>query len=97
MPPGMRRGGPGDPMGGEEPAGMLSRAERVAMKDLVLLDVLQATGNDPFYKAIVDMAIKGTDPDQNMIRHFMDEAGKYAKEMSPEVNALMNKLASAPR
>jgi hypothetical protein len=79
-----------------QPEGLLTRQERAAMKDLVLLDLLHAVGGG-FFAPIVNMAIKGTDPDPAMIRHFMDEAGKYADQMSPEVNALMGKLASLPR
>jgi hypothetical protein len=95
------RGGPGAPGrapgGPEEPQGMLSRQERAAMKDLVLLDLVSAMGGDPFYKSLVDMAIKGTDPDPAMIRHFMDEAPKFAKEMPPHVNELMGKLFNLPK
>jgi hypothetical protein len=99
MPPGQRRdpramGGPGGP---PEEEGMLTRQERVAMKDLVLLDLLNMTGSDPFFVALVNMAVKGTDPDPAQIRHFMDEAGKFAKSMTPQVVELMNKLAAAPR
>jgi hypothetical protein len=100
--PGPRPGGPrgmrpgGRPGGPPEPEGAFTRQERAAMKDLVILDLVHALGGG-FYDAIAEMGLKGTDPDPAMIRHFMDEAGKYADKMSPEVQALMNKLAKLPR
>lgn len=95
-PRGMRMPGRPGPGGPAEPEGAFTRQERAAMKDLVILDLLAALGGG-FYEPIAQMALKGTDPDPAMIRHFMDEAGKYSDKMTPEVVALMNKLASLPR
>lgn len=99
--PRMRHAGPGGmhgQMGGaEEPAGLLSRQEKSTFKDLVILDLLHASGGDQFYASIAQAAINGTDPDPAMIRHFMDEAGKYAKMMPPAVMDLMGKFADIPR
>lgn len=95
-PRGMRMAGRPGPGGPSEPEGTFTRQERAAMKDLVILDLVTALGGG-FYEPIAEMALKGTDPDPAMIRHFMDEAGKYSDKMTPEVVGLMNKLASLPR
>jgi hypothetical protein len=91
-----RRGGPPGEMGGEL-QGKFSPRERQAFKELAILDLLNALGGDQFYSTIANMALKGEDPDPSMIQHFMDEAPKYASQMSPELNELMGKLFSMPK
>jgi hypothetical protein len=89
----MRRQRPGGPAA----EGEVSQAEAVALKDLVILDLLNALGNSPFYTEIADIALKGSQITPEIARHFMDEAYKYGSKMSPEVNELMNKIAQMPR
>lgn len=94
--PPRRPGGPGGPGGGPDEGGFTPR-ERSALKDLIILDLLQAIGDDKFYNEIADVALKGAPLSPAMIRHFMDEAPRYAERMSPEVNELMGKIAALPQ
>jgi hypothetical protein len=67
------------------------------LKDLIILDLLQALGNDSFYTLIANVALKGTPITPEVVRHLLDEAPKYADKMSPEVNELMGKIAAMPQ
>jgi hypothetical protein len=87
-----RPGGPGGP----PEAGGISSKERSALKDLIILDLLNALGNDPFYTEIANVALKGAPITPQVVRHLMDEAPKYADKMPPEVNELMGKIAQLP-
>lgn len=89
----MRQRGPGGP-GPQE--GGLSGKERLALTQLVILDLLNALGNDPFYTEIANIALQGAPITPHAVRHFMDEAPKYADKMPPEVNELMGKIAQMP-
>lgn len=66
------------------------------MKDLVILDLLHALGNDAFYTEIAGIA-SGKPITPQIVRHLMDEAPKYADKMSPQVNELMGKIAAMPQ
>lgn len=89
-----RREAPGGPDGGD-PSGF-SPQERLALKDLVILDLLAALGGDSFYESVAKVGL-GTAPlTPDIVRHFLDEAGKYADKMPPQVNALMGKISSMP-
>jgi hypothetical protein len=85
--PPRRPGGPGGPGNGVDPG---------VLKDLIILDLLQALGNDPFFTMIANVALKGEPITPEVVRHLMDEAPKYADKMSPEVNELMGKIAQMP-
>ena len=88
-------GQPGHPDAGEGGEVGLSPREKAAFKDIILLDLAAAfAGGDPFYTELVQCAVEGREPDKNQIRHLMDEAGKFAKQLGPEHNELMNKLAA---
>jgi hypothetical protein len=89
-----RPGGPGGPGGPE--AGGFSPKERSALKDLIILDLLNALANDPFYTEIANVALQGAPITPQVVRHLMDEAPKYADKMAPEVNELMGKIAAMP-
>lgn len=84
-------GGPGGPEGG--PAGMLSPQEKDTFVKLLLLDMLNAMGNDRFFTELVAVAMAGQDPTKPQMRHFLDEAGRYADKLTPEMGELMNKFA----
>jgi orotate phosphoribosyltransferase len=75
----------------------LSARERSALKDLIILDLLHALGNDAFFVMIAGVALKGDPISPEVVRHLLDEAPKYADKMSPEVNALMGKIAGMPQ
>lgn len=93
--PPRREAGPGGPDEPGEPGG-LSPKEKVALKDLVILDLLNLLGNDRFATMIAQVGL-GTAPiSPEVVRHFLDEAGKYADKMSPQVNELMGKIAQMP-
>ena len=98
MPGGPMRRGPGGPGGPGSPAhpSGLNPAEQSALKDLVILDLLQALNNDRFYTQIANVALKGEALTPEFLRHIMDEAPKYAGAMSKEVNDLMGKLSQMP-
>jgi hypothetical protein len=68
-----------------------------ALKDLIILDLLHALGNDAFYVDVANVALKGQPLSPQMVRHLMDEAPKYADKMSPAVNELMGKIAAMPQ
>jgi hypothetical protein len=68
----------------------------MALKDLIILDLLNALGNDPFYTEIANVALKGEPISPQVVRHLMDEAPKYADKMAPDVNDLMGKIAQMP-
>lgn len=92
-PPGGAPGGPAAP-GAEAPVG-LTPQEKSALKDLVLIDLLTAfASGDTFYEDLVAMALEGREPDRAQAKHFLDEAGKWAKRFGPDHNALMNKIAT---
>lgn len=87
--PPRRPGGPGGP-------GAAHGLDEGAVKDLIILDLLHALGNDPFMVEIAQVALKGAPITPQVARHLMDEAPKYADKMSPEVNELMGKIAAMP-
>jgi hypothetical protein len=93
--PPRRERGPGG-FGGPPREDGLSPDDQSALKDLIILDLLQALGGDAFYAEIAAVALKGSPLTPAMIRHFMDEAPRYAESMSPEVNELMGKLSKMP-
>jgi hypothetical protein len=90
--PPRRPGGPPRRAGAPGGAGL----DQNALKDLIILDLLHALGNDAFMVEIADCALKGTPLTPQVVRHLMDEAPKYADKMSPEVNELMGKIAAMP-
>lgn len=87
--PPRRPGGPGGPGG--------QGIDQSALKDLIILDLLQALGNDSFYTLIASVALKGAPITPEIVRHLLDEAPKYADKMTPEVNELMGKIAAMPQ
>jgi hypothetical protein len=88
--PGTEDGAEG-PVGG--PPGMFTPKERAALKDLIILDMLHALGNDGFWGGIANIALTGADPTPEQMTHFLDEAGKYQKSFKPGMNELMEKIA----
>lgn len=71
----------------------LSRQEKIALKDLIILDLWNAVGKGYHDEEV--MAALGRGPvTPAMARHLRDEAGRYADVMSPEVNALMSKIVT---
>jgi hypothetical protein len=90
-----RRPGGGPPRRSGAPGG--PGLDQSALKDLIILDLLHALGNDAFMVEIASVALKGTPLTPQVVQHLMDEAPKYADKMSPEVNELMGKIAAMPR
>lgn len=74
----------------------MSLQEQSALKDLVILDLLNAFANgDTFYTDLATMALAGKAPDRTQAQHFLQEAGKWAKQFGPAHNELMNKIAAS--
>lgn len=98
--PPRRPGGPGGPMrrpgGPGGPGGPSGGVDQQALAQLVILDLLHALNYDKFYTEIADLVLKGAPITPDKVRHFLDEAPKYADKMSPEVNALMEKISQMP-
>jgi hypothetical protein len=78
------------------PRGPSGGADQQALAQLVILDLLHALNYDKFYTEIADLVLKGAPITPDKVRHFLDEAPKYADKMSPEVNALMEKISQMP-
>lgn len=92
------RSGPGRPGAGRpgEPPGFLNARERSLLKDILLGELLQMSGNDSFYAGLVAAAINGKDPEPAHVKHLLDEFGKFPQSLFNEQHhALLNKLASA--
>ena len=92
--PPRRPGGPGGP--GGPGAGPEHGLDPELVNELIILDLLNALGNDPFYTEIANVALKGAPITPHVVRHLMDEAPKYADKMSPGLNEMMGKIAAMP-
>lgn len=88
---------PGGPPQRSRPGGPGAGPDTGVLKELIILDLLNALGNDPFYAMIAEVGLKGAPMTPEFVRHIMDEAPKYADKMSPELNELMGQIAQMPR